>query len=129
MTVTVDVSGGSGSLETYVEWLERSGLDPTIPASSIAPDGKTYEWHYITDTVPGSGQELGIVIANPASGTFTVSGVSEFRYYQLVYTTDLSVPFESYTTVELGWGDDVGEVPFPEEGNWYGGIRVLLDEP
>jgi hypothetical protein len=129
VTVTVTVSDGSGPLENYVEWLERSGLDPTIPASSTAPDGKTYEWHYITDTVPGSGQELGIVISDVSSGNFTVSAVSEFRYYQLVYTTDLSVPLESYTTVNLGWGEDVGTVSFPVEGDWYGGIRVRLEEP
>ena len=127
--VTVTVTESSGALESYVEWLERSGLDSTIPDTSIAPDGKTYEWHYITDTVPGSGQELGIVISDVSSGNFTVSAVSEFRYYQLVYTTDLSVPLESYTTVNLGWGEDVGTVSFPVEGDWYGGIRVRLEEP
>ncbi len=125
----ITVTDGSGPLESYVEWLERSNLDSSIPASTVASDGKTYEWHYITDTIPGSGEELGIVISNPASGTFTVSAVSEFRYYQLVYTTDLSVPFESYTTVNLGWGEDIGTVSFPVEGDWYGGICVLLEEP
>ena len=129
LTVTVTVTGGSGALETYVEWLERSGLDTTIPATAIADDGKTYQWHYVTDTIPGSGQEPGIVITDASSGTFTVSGLSEFRYYQLVYTTDLTLPLDSYTAVDLGWGEDVGTELFPVEGDWFGGIRVLLVEP
>ncbi len=128
-TLTVTVTDDSGAIESYVEWLERSDLDPTIPADSTAPDGKTYEWHYITDTLPSSGQEPGIVIATPDSDTFTVSGVSEFRYYQLVYTTDLSLPLESYTTVNLGWGEYLDTFPFPVSGDWFGGIRVLLEEP
>jgi hypothetical protein len=117
---------GGGALEDYVEWLERSGLNSTIPRDSTAPD---YDWHYVTNTVPGSGRGPGIVIDDVSSGDFTVSDVPEFRYYQLVYTTDFSLPLASYTPVNLGWGEYVGTVPFPVDGDWYGGIRVLLDEP
>ena len=48
------------------------------------------------------------------------------RFYQLVYSTNL---FASSITSNLGWGVPGMVVTNESLGEWFGEIRVLLQEP
>ena len=77
----------------------------------------------------GSGFTVFTSATEPSASTtnFTISPVSTNRWYQLLYTTDLTVPLESYTPTNLGKGATSGT--FPVDGDWYGGLRVTPTAP
>ena len=122
--LTVTVTGGDTPVSDYEQWLIDNGY-PEEPEGTIADNGHTYWENYIADIDPTSTNELELV-PNPTTGsTFTVPAASENRYYQLIYSTDLTGDF---AITNLGWGaTGASGISFPAD--WYGSIRVLLDEP
>ena len=97
-------------------------------------DGMTTWEEYLADTDPNSANSVlalsgqyFIVSASNASGKIRMSfPASTSRYYQLVYSTNLtSPPLTNYLGQGVAGMAIITNVP----GTWYGTIRVLLDEP
>ena len=97
-------------------------------------DGMTTWEEYLADTDPNSagsvlaltGQYF-IVSASNATGKIRMSfPASTSRYYELVYSTNLSSP---PLTNYLGQGVSGMAITNNSAGTWYGRIRALLVEP
>ena len=122
--LTVTVTGGDTPVSPYEQWLIDNNY-PEEPESTIAANGHTYYENYIADIDPSSSTFLDLTVTDPTTDHFSVSHASSNRWYQLLYTTNLAQDFT--ITNDIGWG--ATNTIFPVEGDWYGGIRVLLEEP
>lgn len=122
---SIDATVTTLTNSAFLAWLDEhdaTGHAPTDEASN----GHTYWDNYIADIDPRNTTWLEIEIPDSAATNFTFSPASTNRYYQLLYTTNLAE--SGYQTNDLGKGASSGSSP-DVEGDWYGGIRVLLDEP
>ena len=124
---TVTVTGGDTPLSDYQQWLQEYNIATNTSADAEAPNGHTYGENYAADINPASSDFLDLVVTDVSSGQFTILNYSTNRYYQLLYTTDLSLPLESYTATNLGKGATSGT--FPVDGDWFGGLRVTPTPP
>ena len=123
----VTVTAAPEPLSDYQQWLQAHGIATDTAADATASNGHTYGENYAADIDPSSPQWLEITVTTT---NFTFAPSSTNRYYQLLYTTDLSTGI--YQTNNLGQGATSGTTSgsFPEvEGDWYGGLRVTPDEP
>ena len=124
----------------FTMWVEDQGEDPVDPDfdedADIDGDGQTTYQEYLADTDPAasnavyelSGNYLNATQAGAATGEIRFSiPASPRRYYQLVYSTDLS---GAIIVSNLGWGT-AGTMTWTNKttGAWYGTIQVRIDEP
>ena len=124
----------------FTMWVEDQGEDPVDPdfdeAADVDGDGRnTYE-EYIADTDPAAsnavyeltGSYLNAAQAGAATGEIRFSiPASPRRYYQLVYSTDLS---GATVVSNLGWGT-AGTMSWTNKttGAWFGTVQVRTDAP
>ena len=127
LVVTVTVTAAPEPLSDYQQWLQDHGVATDTSADAVAPNGHTYGQNYAADIDPTSSDFLDLVVTDASSGQFTILNPSTNRYYQLLYTTDLTIPLESYETYNLGKGATSGTCP--ATGNWYGGLRATPTAP
>ena len=131
MTVTVGTT-------PFHDWVMGRGQDPGSASYSTNADfdgdGMDTFKEYLADTDPAlSGSVLRLTgtyfVASASNATGKVRftfPASTARYYQLIYSTNLARP----TIVSnLGWGIPGMAVTNNSPGDWYGDIRVLLEEP
>ena len=121
---SLDATVTTHTNSAFLAWLDIHDAPGHSPYET-APNAHTYWDNYIADIDPTNTTFLDLTVTDPATGRFTVTPVSTDRWYQLLYTTNLAQAFTN--TTPLGWG--ATNTPFPVEGDWYGGIRVLLDAP
>ena len=120
-----------GGTDTYEEWVADQGEDPEtpefVPEGDADGDGKTNYEEYMADTDPGDSNVAFEVTGDYANGTLSVEfPASTARYYQLVYSTNLT---SGGTIVSnLGWGG-TGTLATNIPPEWYGTIRVRLTAP
>ncbi len=114
----------TASADPFEQWLADHNASGHA-ADDEAANGHTYYQNYIADIDPASATFLDISVTDPTTDHFSVSHASSNRWYQLLYTTNLAQDFT--LTNDIGWG--ATNTVFPVEGDWYGGIRVLLDAP
>ena len=120
--LTVTVTGGDTPISDYEQWLIDNNY-PEEPENTIAENGHTYWENYIADIDPTSTNELAIVPDLSTGSTFTIPAASPNRYYQFIYSTNLS---SSFQTNYLGEGT-TDPISAPDSSDWYGSIRVLLE--
>jgi hypothetical protein len=113
----------TASADLFEQWLADHNASGHA-ADDEAGNGHTYYQNYIADIDPSS-SFLDLTVTDPTSNHFSVSHASSNRWYQLLYTTNLAQDFT--LTNDIGWG--ATNTIFPVEGDWYGGIRVLLEGP
>jgi endonuclease/exonuclease/phosphatase family metal-dependent hydrolase len=133
MTVTV-----SSAATAFESWVTGKGQDPGstdfAADADFDGDGMTTWEEYIADTDPASaGSVLALTGVYVRAATTAETGqirisfpASTGRYYQLRYTTNL---FSPSVISNLGWGVPGMVITNDSRGTWYGGIRVLLEEP
>ena len=124
----------------FTMWVEDQGENPVDPdfdeGADVDGDGRTTFEEYIADTDPAasnavyelSGNYVNASQAGAATGEIRFSiPASPRRYYQMVYSTDLS---GSTTISNLGWGT-AGTMTWTNKtsGAWFGTIQVRLDAP
>lgn len=123
----------------FEQWLQDDqGQDPENPDfawdADVDNDGMTTWEEFLADTDPAAsnsvlkleGTYLNAAQAGDTTGEIRFSfPASTARYYQLIYTDDLSATL----TNNLGWGVPGMVVTSDAPASWYGVIRVFLDEP
>jgi hypothetical protein len=125
----------------YELWLaDEQGQDPQnpdfTPDEDADGDGMTNWEEFLADTNPDDPGHLLALDGNyaiaAAEGAETGAIRFEFlassnRFYQLVYSTNL---FSPTIVSNLGWGvPPAMTLTNRSTGTWYGGIRVLLEDP
>lgn len=125
----------------YEQWLaDEQGQDPEdpqfAPGEDADGDGMTNWEEFLADTNPDDPSH---VLA--LDGNYTIAALedsetgairfefpaSSNRFYQLVYSTNL---FSPSIVHNLGWGAPPAMTLTNDAlGTWYGGIRVLLEDP
>ena len=133
-TLTISAEGE----DPFTQWLQDQELDPEDSrydeTADDDGDGATTFQEYVADTAPDSSNSVlklaGTYVragASNATGKILFSfPASTGRFYQLVYSTNL---FASSITSNLGWGVPGMVVTNESLGEWFGEIRVLLQEP
>ena len=124
----------------FTMWVEDQGENPVDPdfeeEADVDGDGRTTYEEYLADTDPAASNEVFEVSGNyvnagqagAATGEIRFSiPASPRRFYQLVYSTDLS---GATVVSNLGWGT-AGTMTWTNKstGAWYGTVQVRLDEP
>ena len=124
----------------FTMWVEDQGENPVDPdfdeSADVDGDGRTTYEEYLADTDPAASNEVFEVTGNyvnagqagAATGEIRFSiPASPRRFYQLVYSTDLS---GATIVSNLGWGT-AGTMIWTNKstGAWYGTVQVRLDEP
>ncbi len=110
----------------FEQWLADHDAAGAAADDIAGDDVHTFWDYYLADIDPYSSTFLAIEIADPAAGTFTIPAASANRIYYLLWTTDLT---QDMTEQSLGAGDPSAAIPFPATGDWYGGLKVTLEEP
>ena len=124
----------------FTMWVEDQGEDPVDPDfdenADGDGDGKTTYEEFLADTDPAASNEVYELSGNYVNAAQAGAGTGEIRfsfpasprrYYQLVYSADLS---GATVVSNLGWGSS-GTMTLTNKatGAWYGTIQVRLDEP
>jgi hypothetical protein len=123
----------------FEQWLQDDqGRNPEDPDfawdADVDEDGATTYEEFLADTDPAASNsvlKLSGTYFNAAQASNTTGQIrfsfpaSSARYYQLIYTGDLS---ETLTN-NLGWGIPGMVVTSDAPAAWYGTIRPLLSEP
>jgi hypothetical protein len=123
----------------FEQWLQDDqGQNPEDPDfawdADVDEDGATTYEEFLADTDPAASNsvlKLSGTYFNAAQASNTTGQIrfsfpaSSARYYQLIYTGDLS---ETLTN-NLGWGIPGMVVTSDAPATWYGTIRPLLSEP
>ena len=124
----------------FTMWVEDQGEDPVDPdfdeGADIDGDGQTTFEEYLADTDPAasnsvyelSGNYRNAAVEGGNTGALQVSfPASPNRYYQLVYSTDLS---GATVVSNIGWGTSgTMTVTNNSTGAWYGTIQVRTEAP
>lgn len=113
----------------FMQWVEDQEEDPEDPDfdenADYDGDGRTTYEEYLSDTDPAASNSVLKLEGQSANLSEFTFPASPARFYQLIYTDDLS----STLTNDLGWGVPGMVVTSDAPATWYGTIRVLLDEP
>lgn len=137
MSVKVYTAAATNEFTMWVEDQQEDPQDPDFAENAdIDGDGRTTYEEYLADTDPAASNEvyeltgnyLNAAQAGGATGEIRFSiPASPRRYYQLVYSTDLS---GATIVSNLGWGT-AGTMTWTNKstGAWYGTVQVRLDEP
>ena len=137
MSVKVYTAAATNEFTMWVEDQDEDPADPDFDENAdFDGDGRTTYEEYLADTDPAlsnsayalSGQYLGAVQAGNSTGEVRFSYPSSpNRYYQLVYSTDLS---GATVVSNLGWGVS-GTVTITNRstGAWFGTVRVRTTAP
>ena len=137
-TGTLAITNGE-SLTAFQLWVRdeqgQSLSDPDFAeAADSDGDGMTTYEEYLADTDPATNASLLVltgkyfsVSSSNAAGKIRLSfPASTNRYYQLVYSTNLSSPA---IVSNLGWGVPGMAITNSSAGRWCGAIRVRLAAP
>ncbi len=124
--------------DSYEDYLNDYDVTPGAPNTGedddLDGDGVSNFDEFLADTDPNNasdkleltGDYWSASQAGGATGQIRFSfPASSARYYQLIYTDDLSATL----TNNLGWGVPGMVVTSDAPAAWYGTIRVLLEEP
>ena len=126
MSVKVYSAAASNEFTQWVEDQEEDPVDPDFAeGADIDGDGQTTYEEYLADTDPAASNSVLRLEGQSADLTEFSFPASPERFYQFVYTADLS----STQTNDIGWGVPGMVVTSTVPGTWFGTIRVLLDEP
>jgi hypothetical protein len=113
----------------FTQWVEDQEEDPGDPDfgenADFDGDGRTTYEEYLSDTDPAASNSVLKLEGESADLTEFSFPASPARFYQLIYTDDLSATL----TNNLGWGVPGMVVTSDAPATWYGTIRVLLDDP
>ncbi|MGD9612298.1 MAG: beta strand repeat-containing protein, partial [Kiritimatiellia bacterium] len=124
----------------FTMWVEDQGENPVDPdfdeSADVDGDGRTTYEEYLADTDPAASNSVYELAGNYVNAAQAGTGTGEIRfsfpaspqrYYQLVYSADLS---GATVVSNLGWGAS-GTMTLTNKttGAWYGTIQVRLDEP
>ena len=113
----------------FMQWVEDQEEDPEDPDfdenADYDGDGRTTYEEYLSDTDPAASNSVLKLEGQSANLSEFTFPASPARFYQLIYTDDLSATL----TNDLGWGVPGMVVTSDAPATWYGTIRVLLDEP
>ncbi len=113
----------------FTQWVEDQEGDPGDPDfgenADFDGDGRTTYEEYLSDTDPAASNSVLKLEGESADLTEFSFPASPARFYQLIYTDDLSATL----TNNLGWGVPGMVVTSDAPATWYGTIRVLLDDP
>ena len=124
----------------FTMWVEDQGEDPVDPdfdeGADVDGDGQTTYEEYLADTDPAAsnsvyeltGNYRNAAVEGGSTGALQVSfPASPNRYYQLVYSTDLS---GATVVSNIGWGTSgTMTVTNNSTGAWYGTIQVRTEAP
>ena len=126
--MSVRVYSAAASNE-FTQWVEDQEEDPADPdfaeGADIDGDGQTTYEEYLADTDPAASNSVLRLEGQSADLTEFTFPASPERFYQFVYTADLT----STQTNDIGWGVPGMVVTSTVPGTWFGTIRVLLDDP
>jgi putative hemolysin len=126
MSVKVYSAAASNEFTQWVEDQEEDPVDPDFAeGADIDGDGQTTYEEYLADTDPAASNSVLRLEGQSADLTEFTFPASPERFYQFVYTADLT----STQTNDIGWGVPGMVVTSTVPGTWFGTIRVLLDEP
>jgi hypothetical protein len=113
----------------FTQWVEDQEEDPGstnfTENADFDGDGRTTYEEYLSDTDPAASNSVLKLEGESADLTEFSFPASPARFYQLIYTDDLSATL----TNNLGWGVPGMVVTSDAPATWYGTIRVLLDDP
>ena len=124
----------------FTMWVEDQGENPVDPDfeedADVDGDGRTTYEEYLADTDPAASNEVYELTGHYLNAAQAGAGTGEIRFsipasprrfYQLVYSTDLS---GATIVSNLGWGT-AGTMTWTNKstGAWYGTVQVRLDEP
>ncbi len=113
----------------FTQWVEDQEEDPGstnfTENADFDGDGRTTYEEYLSDTDPAASNSVLKLEGESADLTEFSFPASPERFYQFVYTADLS----STQTNDIGWGVPGMVVTSTVSGTWFGTIRVLLDDP
>ena len=113
----------------FTQWVEDQEEDPGstnfTESADFDGDGRTTYEEYLSDTDPAASNSVLKLEGESADLTEFSFPASPARFYQLIYTDDLSAT----QTNNLGWGVPGMVVTSTVSGTWFGTIRVLLDDP
>ncbi len=126
MSVKVYSAAASNEFTQWVEDQEEDPVDPDFAeGADIDGDGQTTYEEYLADTDPAASNSVLRLEGQSADLTEFTFPASPERFYQFVYTADLT----STQTNDIGWGVPGMVVTSTVPGTWFGTIRVLLDDP
>jgi putative hemolysin len=126
MSVKVYSAAASNEFTQWVEDQEENPADPDFAeGADIDGDGQTTYEEYLADTDPAASNSVLRLEGQSADLSEFSFPASPARFYQFVYTADLS----STQTNDIGWGVPGMVVTSTVPGTWFGTIRVRLDEP
>ena len=113
----------------FTQWVEDQEEDPGstnfTENADFDGDGRTTYEEYLSDSDPAASNSVLKLEGESADLTEFSFPASPARFYQLIYTDDLSATL----TNNLGWGVPGMVVTSDAPEAWFGTIRVLLDNP
>ena len=119
----------AAATNAFTQWVEDKDQDPGnsnfTENADFDGDGMTTQEEYLADTDPAVADSVLKLEGQSADLAEFSFPASPARFYQLIYTDDLSAT----QTNNLGWGIPGMVVTSDAPAAWFGTIRVLLDEP